>query len=185
MEQSTIRSNRWNEAARYGLVFGAISAVYLYLGHLQGILGLSGFFGNLIGFLLWAAKFTGCIMLMKHAMRQFAATNQGVTNSDTFKLGMLISMLSALVFAIVTVADQLYIFPEYYQGIYDIMLEEYAKILPADQMSQITEMIADMPKYSFFGQFIYCFGYGTVLSLILSRNIPSKDPFQNYKPDEQ
>ena len=46
-------------------------------------------------------------------------------------------------------------------------------------------MLANMPKYTFLGNLIYCSIFGTILSFILSRSIPSKDPFHNYKPDEQ
>jgi hypothetical protein len=43
-----------------------------------------------------------------------------------------------------------------------------------------------MPQITFTINLLYCFVYGAILSLILSRNIPSNDPFANYnKPDEQ
>ena len=185
MEQNIIRSNSWNEAAKYGLVLAFISAAYLYFGHMQVNLGQVGFISILLGFVAWIAKFVGCIMLMKHVMRKFVLNNPEATNSDTFKLGAKMALLSALVFAVITVADQLYIFPEYYQNMYATLLEEYAKILPAEQLKEVRNMLAVAPKISFIGTFIYCTAYGTVLSYIISRNIPSTDPFNNYKPDEQ
>ena len=185
MEQSVIRSNSWNEASKYGLILGLISVAYLYLGHLQINLEQTGLFSIAIGFVAWAAKFAGCILLMKHAMMKFVHCNPESTNTDTFKLGAKIALLSALVFAVITVADQLYIFPEYYQTIYSAALEEYAKILPAEQVKEIKDMLVQAPKISFFGTFLYCAAYGTVLSFILSRNIPSRNPFNNDKPQEQ
>ena len=119
------------------------------------------------------------------AMMKFVHCNPESTNTDTFKLGAKIALLSALVFAVITVADQLYIFPEYYQTIYSAALEEYAKILPAEQVKEIKDMLVQAPKISFFGTFLYCAAYGTVLSFILSRNIPSRNPFNNDKPQEQ
>lgn len=177
MEQSTIRSNRWNEAARYGLVFGAISSAYMFLGHLQ----IQGIFG----FLLWAAKFVGCIKLMKYAMRKFSTDNPSAVRSDIFKLGALIAVLSALVYSAVAVADMLYIFPEYYQTAYATMIEQAAQTLPAQQIEEMKAMLADIHQYTFIGNFIYCSLFGVVLSFILSRSIPQQDPFRNYKPDEQ
>lgn len=177
MEQSTIRSNRWNEAAKYGLIFGAISAAYLFIMHLH--------IPGILGFALWAAKFVGCIKLMQHVMKKFASDNPSAIRSDIFKLGVLIAVLSALVFSAVTVADMLYIFPEYYQTAYSTIIEEYSKSLPAQQMEQMKMMITNMPKFTFIGNFTYCSLFGTVLSFILSRNIPSQNPFHNYKPDEQ
>lgn len=148
-------------------------------------IGATGFISSALGFILWAAKFTGCIMLMKYVMNKFAAANPSATNSDVFKLGTLMAMLSALVYSVVTVADQIYIFPEYYQSIYAAMIEEYAKVLPAASVDEIKELLVSAPKIAFVGTFIYCFLFGTILSLILSRNIPPQNPFSNYKPDEQ
>ncbi len=185
MEQYSIRSNRWNEAAKYGLVLGLIPAAYLYFGHLQVALDMTGIWGSVIGFIVWAAKFIGCIKLMKYVMKKFASANPEASNSDIFKLGTLMAMFSALVFAVITVADHLYIFPEYYQSIYAAVMQEYAKILSAQQVEDIQEILVDAPKFSCIGTFIYCFLYGTVLSLILSRNIPSRNPFNNNIPDEQ
>lgn len=102
MEQSTIRGNRWNEAARYGLVFGAISVAYFYIGHLQ--------IPGILGFVLWAVKFVGCIKLMQYVMKKFASANPAAGRPDIFRLGILIAVLSALVFSTVAVADMLYFF---------------------------------------------------------------------------
>ena len=185
MEQGIIRSNRWNEAAKYGIIFGLISAAYLYFGHLQNAIGATGIFGSVLGFIVWAVKFTVCIRLMKKVMLRFALENPEASNNDTFKLGFLIAIFSALLFSVITVADQLYIFTDYYQSMYAATISEYAKILPSDQVDQIREMMADAPKISFIGTFIYCALFGTVLSFILSRNIPSRDPFSNNTPEEQ
>ena len=43
----------------------------------------------------------------------------------------------------------------------------------------------NLPQITFISNLIYCFLYGMILSFILSRNIPSKDPFADYKPEEQ
>ena len=185
MEQGTIRSDRWNEAAKYGLIFGAIPAAYLYLGHIQVALGISGAFASILGFILWAAKLTGCIMLMKYVMRKFYLKHPESVASDIFRLGVLIALLSALVYSVVAVADILYVFPEYYDAVYTAVIEEYAKVLPAQQIDDIKTILADAPKFTFIGNFIYCFLFGTILSFILSRNILSKEPFHNYKQDEQ
>lgn len=185
MEQYTLRSNRWNEAAKYGLLLGLIPTAYLYLGHLQMAIGATGFISSALGFILWAAKFVGCIKLVKYVMIKFASANPSATNSDIFKLGTLMAMLSALVYSVVAVADILYIFPEYYQGVYAAMIEEYSQVLPAASVDEIKEVLLNAPKITFVGTFLYCFLYGTVLSLILSRNIPPQNPFSNYKPDEQ
>ena len=185
MEQNTIHSNSWNDAAKYGLVLGLISVAYLYFGHLQVNLGQTGMFSVAIGLIAWAAKFMGCIKLMKYAMTRFVLNNPEATNTDTFKLGAKMALLSALVFSVISIADQLYIFPEYYQSIYAALMEEYAKILPAEQIKEIKNMLVNAPKIAFIGTFIYCTTFGTVLSFILSRTTPSKNPFIKNTTDEQ
>jgi hypothetical protein len=177
MEQSNIRSNRWNVAAKYGLVFGAVSIAYFYITHLQ--------IAGIIGFVLWAAKFVGCIKLMQYVMKKFASDNPSAVRSDIFKLGALISCLSALVFSAATVVDILYLFPDYYQAAYATIIDQYSKTLSTENIEMLKTMLANMPKYTFLGNLIYCSIFGTILSFILSRSIPSKDPFHNYKPDEQ
>lgn len=175
MEQSIIRSNRWNEAARYGIILGLIPAAYLYLGHLQIYIGTAGLVTSTITIVAWMAKFAGCIMLMRHVMNKFAYTNPDDTRTDLFKLGALLAVFSALVYSTIAVVDQLYVFPEYYQSIYAIAVEEYSKVLPSEQIEELTGMLANAHKISFFITFIYCALYGTVLSLILSRITPTKN----------
>lgn len=185
MEQNTIRSNRWNEAARYGLIFGGISSVYIYLGRLMVALELTGTFGSILSFVLWAAKFIGCIKLMQYAMRKFSQDNPSAVRSDIFRLGRNIAVLSALVFSTFVVADIMYISTEYYQTAYTTIITEMSKTLPAQNVEEMKNMLVDLPKYTFIGNFIYCSLYGIVLSFILSRNIPSQNPFINNNTEEQ
>ena len=184
MEQNTIRSNRWNEAARYGLIFGGISSAYIYMDRLLVLLGLTGTFGSLLSFVLWAAKFVGCIKLMKYAMRKFSQDNPSAERSDIFRLGRNIAVLSALVFSTFAVADIMYISTEYYQAAYTTIITEMSKTLPAQNVEEMKNMLVDLPKYTFIGNFIYCSLYGIVLSCILSRNIPSQNPFINNTEEQ-
>ena len=63
--------------------------------------------------------------------------------------------------------------------------------LDANARQMMEKMKDKMPVIGFFSQLIYCSLYGYVLSLILSRNIPSRNPFQqdgniqNADDDEQ
>ena len=184
MEQNTIRSNRWNEAARYGLIFGGISSLYFCLGNLIVASGLTGTFGSILSFVLWAAKFVGCIKLMKYAMQKFSYENPSAERSDIFKLGRNIAVLSALVYSTYAVADIMYISAEYYQAAYTTIITEMSKTLPAQNVEEMKNMLVDLPKYTFIGNFIYCSLYGIVLSFILSRNIPSQNPFINNTEEQ-
>ena len=61
-------------------------------------------------------------------------------------------------------------------------------MFPAESLEAMEEM--NLGTISFFTNLIYCFLFGTVLSAILSRNIPSRNPFADFRqndnsPDEQ
>ena len=50
-----------------------------------------------------------------------------------------------------------------------LFMQRFAKADPAADNN--------LPSFSFFVNLIYCWLFGTVLSAILSRNIPSRNPF--------
>ena len=92
--------------------------------------------------------------------------------------------MSALVFSTFVVADIMYISTEYYQTAYTTIITEMSKTLPAQNVEEMKNMLVDLPKYTFIGNFIYCSLYGIVLSFILSRNIPSQNPFINNTEEQ-
>ena len=166
MEQNAIRRNLWNSAGKAGLLLGLLSSVYLFINQWTTSAGISGFPGVLLNIVLWCAKFGGCIMLMMYFMKKFVAENPEADNSKTFRFGMAAALLSALIYSAVSFANVAFISADFF----------------AEQMDK---MLAKMPQITFFSNLIYCFIYGTVLSAILSRNIPSRDPFADYRPEEQ
>lgn len=189
MEMKTLRRERWNAAGKAGLIFGVIPVVHMYLNRGLVTPETNYYLGTAIHWILWIAKFIGCIWLMKYVMRVFVSTHTEADNSDTFRLGMTIAFLSALICAAFSFADVAYISPDLYKNLMETsmpeMMEAYSSIMSEDELGMITELSQRLPQITFFSKFIYCFLYGTVLSFILSRNIPSKDPFANYKTDQQ
>ena len=81
MEHNQLRKNLWNGAAKAGLALGGVSSVYLFASQFMTAAGMSGFLSGLFSLLLWAAKFGGCIWLMKFFMKKFASENGNVQNS--------------------------------------------------------------------------------------------------------
>ena len=62
------KNSFWNQAAKAGLVLGGVSALYLVITYLLGLINSSGFVKILLSVveaLLWAAKFAACVYLMK------------------------------------------------------------------------------------------------------------------------
>lgn len=185
MEQNLIRKNMWNGAAKAGLALGAVSSAYLFINQFIGTAGLPAFVTTLVNGIFWVAKFGGCIWLMAFFMKKFAQENPQADNSTTMKFGTASALLSALVYAAVTFANVSFISADLFAEQFDIVMQQMAPMMDSNTMDAVDGMMEMMPEITFFSNLIYCFIYGALLSVILSRNIPSKDPFANYKPDEQ
>lgn len=178
-------TNIWNHAAYAGLALGSVSTAYMFLTQFLGTSGLNPFISTALTFILWGAKFGGCIYIMITFMKKAASETPEADASTTFKFGMVASFLSALVYAAATFANIAYISA-------DLMAEQYAKILDiyksmmdSNSMSMIDDMMGRLPQISFFSNLIYCFIYGTLLSSILSRTIPGNNPFADGKLNEK
>lgn len=180
MESTITRKDIWDSASKSGLALGAVSSAYLALSQLMASASSStgmAVIMSLLSILLWAAKFAGCIFLMKLFMLRFAASHEGVTNSDTFKFGTATAFLSALIFSAFYLAYVTIIAPDTFSEALAAVTESYAPMMGEDAMEALENM--NMGNISFFYNLIYCFLFGTVLSSILSRNIPTRNPFKD------
>jgi hypothetical protein len=64
-------------------------------------------------------------------------------------------------------------------------MQQYSSMMDSNSRNMMKKFIEILPQFQFVWNLLYCFVYGMVLSAILSRNIPSQDPFADYKPDQQ
>lgn len=172
----------WNDAMRGGLVLGGVSIVYMICNLLlTEAAGASSAAVSVIAsvgsVLLWVFKFLLCLQLFKRFMQRFASSHEEVTNRDTFRYGVVVALLSALVYSAFYLAWVTLIQPDALAESLDLAREAYASIMTADQLESFEEMLPKLPGMTFFLNFIYCFLFGTVLSSIYSRNIPSRNPF--------
>lgn len=185
MEQNTLKKGIWDSAAKAGLIFGAISSAYMFATQFMASCEMSSFAQMAVTAVLWIAKFVGCIWLMMFFMKKFVAENQDAVNSDTFRFGVVTALLSAVVYAAFSFANTAYFSADMIAENMDTVMQAYSQFMDSNTMSQMDKMMGKMPQITFFSNLIYCFIFGTILSLILSRNIPSKDPFAASRPDEQ
>ena len=182
MESALDRKLLWNEGARAALYFGAIAIAYMVVNSFTGKLAADGspFLAGLISVLnlaLWLAKFLGCIFLMRGLMRRLCTANPDALNGDTFLFGVITSLLSALLYSAFYLAFVLFIQPDTLSAAYDTVLNAYSSMLDSNTMEQMEKMRGNLPQIAFFSNLFLCFLYGTVLSAILSSNIPSRYPF--------
>ena len=176
MDQNTLNKNCWNAAGIAGLALGAVSTAYLFAGQwLAGNLEPATIWQQIAALVLWAAKFGGCIWLMKYFMTKFTTENDGTDNRDAFRMGMTTALLSAIMYSAIYLANMLYISADFYEQTFQAVIEQMRPTLDSNSLTTLDRLIGNLPQIMFFYNLIYCFLFGTVISAILSRNIPARD----------
>lgn len=167
----------WESAGKAGLVLGGVSIVYLLLTMLLGKVAENGpaVLMGLVNGLLWLAKFIACIYLLRLFMRKFAAAEPEADRNRVFRFGMITALLSALLYSAFYLAYVSFIAPDTFSQALDILADN--PMMDSNSMSAVEEMIPRMPTISFFGNLIYCWLFGTILSAIFSASIRPQNPF--------
>ena len=112
---------------------------------------------------------------MKYFMTKFASENDGVGNRDAFRMGMMTALLSAIMYSAIYLANMLYISADFYEQTFQAVIEQMRPTLDSNSLTTVERLIGNLPQIMFCYNLIYCFLFGTVLSAILSRNIPARD----------
>lgn len=171
------RQTFWNKAGTAGLALGGVSTAYLAIIQLLAYCTAAPVAIGLIEGILWLAKFLGCIWLLQIFMKGYVSGRDDATNSESFAFGAAIAVLSALVYSACYLIYVQVIAPDFFEQSVSAAMGAYASMLDSNSRSALEQIMPEMPKISFFANFIYCSIYGLVVSAILSRNIPSTNPF--------
>lgn len=182
---ATVKKSLWNHAGTAGLLLGLISTASMCIGQYMATLKLSAGITMVVGAVTWMAETGGCIWLMWFFMKKFSAACPSAGNSDTFRMGMATAFLSALVYSAASFANLAYISADFYAEQYGILMQQMAPMMDSNSKEVMRKMLDMMPQITFFSNLIYCFLFGTVVSAVLSRSVPPRDPFADYRPDEQ
>ena len=169
----------WNEAAKAGALFGAISIGCLMGKELSALSG-STFLITAASVILWVVEFFGCILLMKNLMLRLTEKYQGVKMEDTYRFGRRAALLSGLLLAS---AQALIILKMPQEEMTDLFTQLSASLTSA-QREQVESVSDKLPVYTFFFQWVYCYLYGSILARILSRYVFMQSLFQGNRPDE-
>lgn len=175
----------WNTACIAGLALGAVSTVCMFVGQYLSTQQLSAGANSFLGLILWLVETVGCIWLMGFFMKKMVRENNDVTNSQTFRMGLATALLSGLLFAAANFANIAFISADYYTKTIDAILQQMSSTMDSNSLAAADAVLNYLPQISFFGTLIQCVIFGTIVAAILSRSIPSKDPFANFKVDEQ
>ena len=169
-----------NKAGIAGIVLGLVSTAYIFIS--TGIASItSPVLNTLLTILLWTVKFVLCIWLMIFFMKRLAKSYDNVRNSTTFKFGTTVAACSALIFAAASLANVTIINPDLISRQMEAVVQILGSKADSNTLAALGDMEESMPEIVFFSNLFYCFLYGVVLSLILSRRIPSNDPFANLE----
>lgn len=169
MEQNVIQKNIGTPAGLYGMVLGLISAGYLLITQWLGMSDMSTVLILILNTILWILKTGGCIWVMFRFIRQLASDYPQANRDALFKGGMIVSILSALVYSAFTFANIAYLYPEYFAEQMDTIMQQVAPLMDSNTSLQMEKSLQSLPQITFFSNLIYCFGYGTILSYIISR----------------
>ena len=183
MRETINRKIIWNNAMKAGLVLALVSITYMFIGIPIAKIS-SGFISTVIVTILWLAKFIVCIWLMAFFMKKLVSDYDKVTNSHTFRYGMAIALLSAIVYAGMALVNAQFISHDELMTQLDQTFNSLSKMMDSNSREVMENIKGNYVQIMFFANFIWCFIYGTILSAILSSNIPSKDPFANYHKDD-
>ncbi len=171
----------WNESAKAGLLFGAVSVGCLVLKELSALSGVN-FLIQAAAVVLWAVEFFGCILIMKNVMLRFRDKYEGVKIEDTYKLGRRAALLSGLILA----SAQAFIIMKMPAEAIDTMVDQMMsgmQLLSTDR-DAVESAMDKLPLLTFIFQWLYCFLYGSILASIMSRYIFLQKLFGGFPPKD-
>lgn len=179
MKGTIDNTTMWNEAAKAGALFGAVSIACL-LGKEFSALSGSTFLVTAAAIILWAVEFFGCILLMKNLMLKLSEKYEGIKMEDTYRFGRRAALLSGLLLA----SAQALIILKMPQEDIAALFSEVSASLTAAQREQMEGVTDKLPLFTFGFQWLYCYLYGSILARIMSRYIFMQTLFRGRQPDE-
>ena len=185
MKEELTNKQIWNDAARVGIVFGVFSSVCLGLKEAAALTG-STFLVTGAAIILWAVEFFGCILLMKKYMITETQVHPEITQFQLYKFGRRVALLSGFILALVNGAIVSFIPDETLQATLSEAMATMPASMQADADQSIATMMDNFPLFTFLGQWLYCYLYGSILSAVMSRYVFVYSVFRNtMEPPQQ
>lgn len=163
----------WNNAAKDGLMLGAISVLYFVIVFLCGKIEAGAAVSiavNVFTTLLWVAK----LWISLYALRFFILRYQaGDEDASPFRYGAAVSLLSALVYSGLYFAFITFVTPDVFEQSVSLITE--SGMFSMNEMQMLEDMAPSMPLFSFIGNLLYCTLFGVIASFIFTRS--TQNPF--------
>ena len=185
MKEKVTKRDILNSASLSGAVLGGVTiGASLISQNMAGV--SSSFLIMMVTALLWTAKFIGCIYIMRHFMKKLTEDYSGASNGDTFRQGIYAALFSAILIAAYNYLYLSVINPEYVENTMNTMYTLYQGMLDSNSLAMLEKMASmNLAAITSLSQLVYCFLYGTILSSILSRNVPSRNPFMQMDDNQE
>ncbi|MGN1232571.1 MAG: DUF4199 domain-containing protein [Candidatus Cryptobacteroides sp.] len=187
------RRTMWNEGAGYGMILGVVSGVFIFLNMGTAALAENGGAGLkmlavALNAGLWLVKFLACLWLMRFFMLKFVAGHKGADNRQSFRLGVIVAMTSAVVYSGINLLNICVISPGTVEEAIKTMMDSFSSMpgFSDSDMASIERSMGMYPQIAFFSNLIYCFIYGAIVAKIFSTGIPPRDIFagEDNEPEQ-
>ena len=185
MEQNVVQRNIGTPVGTYGLVLGIISSAYLLITQWMVMAQIPALLMMLLNSILWILKCGGCLLIMIAFLRRFSSEHPQAKRSVVFQAGMVLAILSSIVYSAFSFAYTAYLYPEYIAEQMGMLMQQFVPFMDSNTSAAMEKSMQIIPQTTFFSNLIYCFGYGTILSYIISRYIPGNEPSHEHKTEEQ
>ena len=102
-----------------------------------------------------------------------------MTVVDTYRFGRRVALLSGLILAAVDTVLIMKMPQETVESVVTELNTAISSKMGAGYEGEIGRFVDKLPLYTFIGQWLYCFLYGSLLSSILSRYLYVQDAFND------
>lgn len=184
----------WTEAMKYGAILGLITIVLDLIPHLwapsvgdisQGISSKAvsaALTSSVITMVYALIKMAACIWLMVIFTKKLVAAYDNVTSSESFRFGMFVALLSALIVSASALIQYKMMDPTVIKDAVEQISIQQGNNMPMGYTESITDMVQSMmPFMVLLITFLKCAVIGILAALIISRSIPgrTRNPFEN------
>ncbi len=170
MKKEFSSSLSWNSAAVAGLVMAIATIILDYLPTLVLAIGIKGFIGSFLVFLVKIAKIAACIYVFKVLIDRF----NGTVKTDYARLqryGLKIALFSSILVAGFSLVQILVINPEMMTQMIQEVQNTYQNLMDSNTLAEMEKMISKLPVITFFSSLIYCYLWGWILSTTFARRL--------------
>lgn len=168
---SNSNSNKWAQAATYGLLLALVTVVCNTINYLLPD-------SQIISILVWIVRTVASVWLLVRFMKQYAAAS----GESAFGYGLMIVLFSSLVTAFYDAAAVAWIFPGMMDKVNEA-LNQSLSMLPAESQSIAASIMDNYVSFSFFTKLIGNFLFGLIVAAIANSSAKSKSIFDGDGTD--